>query len=94
MKLSRVLFMSCLYLFSVLPNAFCVEKPDEVKTGTTHTIVSTDGGGAPNTVLSSTDNDTSIFEKADGFTADQKPIKNGGDGFTADQKPIKNDFGK
>lgn len=94
MKWPKVLFMSCLYAFSVFPNAFCAEKPDEAKAGTSYTIVSTDGSGAPNTVLSSPDNDTSIFEKADGFTADRKPIKNGADGFADDHKPIKNDSDK
>jgi len=94
MKWQKMLFVSCLYLVSVLPNAFGAEKPEEVRESSSYAIVSTDGSGAPNTVISSPDTDTSIFEKADGFTDDQKPIKNGADGFTADHRPTKKDSDK
>ena len=89
MKLSKIVIMFCLYSFSVLPNAFCVENADEAKADANYSIVSIDGSGAPNAVLSSSDTDISLFERADGFTADQKPIKNDVDNFTIDQQQIK-----
>lgn len=70
--------------------AFASENSSE--TSSSWIIVSSNGEGAPNTVLRAEDQDIKPFLKVDGYTADGEPIINSQDDTTSDAN--KEDGGK
>jgi hypothetical protein len=82
MKRQVIGFFAMLFMMSLGSiQTYASEKPNE-KDGQP-VIVHVNGSGAPNTVLVRSDEDISLFLKADGYTEDGQPIYTSNDNTTS-----------